>query len=152
VIAKIAGGGMSADYLGRRVEAGDPGGGQVVALKIARHDVRMDERMLQMFLEEGKLIARLVHPSIVRTLEVGGDAEQDYIAMELMLGKTFGAIQDSVAARDVRLSPDIAAWTARVSRTRFTTRTSTPTSRGARSPSCIATSIRQTCSRRSRER
>jgi eukaryotic-like serine/threonine-protein kinase len=72
----------------------------------------MDERMLQMFLEEGRLIARLVHPNIVRTLEVGGDAEQDFIAMELMLGKTFAAIQDSVAARDVRLSPDIAAWTA----------------------------------------
>ena len=102
---------MSAVYLGRRVDPNDASE-QVVALKIARHDVRMDERMLQMFLEEGRLIARLVHPNIVRTLEVGGDADQDYIAMELMLGKTFAAIHDAIAARDVRLSPDIAAWTA----------------------------------------
>jgi serine/threonine-protein kinase len=102
---------MSAIYLGRRVEpvADVP---QVVALKIVRHDVRMDERMLKMFLEEGKLIARLVHPNIVRTLEVGGDGEQDYIAMELMLGKTFAAIHDAMFARDLRLNAEIAAWAA----------------------------------------
>jgi serine/threonine-protein kinase len=111
VIAKIAGGGMSAVYLGRRVEpsADIP---TVVALKIVRHDVAKDPRLVQMFLEEGKLIARLLHNNIVRTLEVGGDEEQDFIAMELMLGKTFSAIQDVLAARDARLHSDIAAFTA----------------------------------------
>jgi eukaryotic-like serine/threonine-protein kinase len=109
VIAKIAGGGMSAVYLGRRAEPA-PDIPNVVALKIVRHDVRLDERMLQMFLEEGKLIARLTHPNIVRTLEVGGDAEQDFIAMELMLGKTFAAIHDAITLREVRLNPEIAAW------------------------------------------
>lgn len=113
VIAKIAGGGMSAVYLGRRVgdEAASFDTPKVVALKIVRHDVR-DDRLLKMFLEEGKLIARLVHPNIVRTLEVGGDAEQDFIAMELMLGKTFAAIHDTMAQRGVRLNSDLAAWTA----------------------------------------
>jgi len=125
VIAKIAGGGMSAVYLGRRVEP-DPDStiisrppssgltdrGHVVALKIARHDVAKDDRLVKMFLEEGKLLARLVHPNIVRTLEVGGDAEQDFIAMELMLGKTFAAIHDALVTRGVRLNPEIAAWTA----------------------------------------
>src|SRR6185369_11002975 len=81
-------------------------------LKIVRHDVRMDEQMLRMFLEEGRLIARLVHPNIVRTLEVGGDAEQDFIAMELMLGKTFAAIHDAIVMREVRLNPEIVAWAA----------------------------------------
>jgi serine/threonine-protein kinase len=111
VIAKIAGGGMSAVYLGRRAEPA-PEIPNVVALKIARHELRMDERMLNMFLEEGKLIARLVHPNIVRTLEVGGDAELDYIAMELMLGKTFASIHDAITLREVRLNPEIVAWTA----------------------------------------
>ena len=111
VLAKIAGGGMSAVYLGRRVDP-DPDIPNVVALKIVRHDVAKDPRLVEMFLEEGKLIARLVHPNIVRTLEVGGDAEQDFIAMELMLGKTFAAIHDAITARGVRLGPEIAAWTA----------------------------------------
>jgi serine/threonine-protein kinase len=102
---------MSAVYLGRRV-APAPDIPNVVALKIVRHEIAMNDQYLQMFLEEGRLIARLVHPNIVRTLEVGGDAEQDFIAMELMLGKTFSAIQDAVAARQVRLNPEIAAWTA----------------------------------------
>jgi eukaryotic-like serine/threonine-protein kinase len=103
---------MSAVYLGRSVEPTPNEPPRVVALKIVRHDVRYDERMLNMFLEEGRLIARLVHPNIVRTLEVGADAEQDYIAMELMLGKTFAAVHDAIASRDVRLNADIAAWMA----------------------------------------
>ncbi|MBX3209272.1 MAG: protein kinase [Labilithrix sp.] len=123
VVAKIAGGGMSAVYLGRRVDPDPdfprPGGSaapadksHVVALKIVRHDVAKDERLVKMFLEEGKLLARLVHPNIVRTLEVGSDSEQDFIAMELMLGKPFAAIHDALVARDVRLSPELAAWVA----------------------------------------
>lgn len=103
---------MSAVYLGRKVDTDNASDvPTVVALKIVRHDVR-NEQMLQMFLEEGRLIARLRHPNIVRTHEVSGDAEQDFIAMELMLGKTFAAIHDAIAARDVRLNPEIAAWTA----------------------------------------
>lgn len=111
VIAKIAGGGMSAVYLGRRVEPTFEGP-NTVALKIMRHDIRTDDRLAQMFLAEGKLISRLIHRNIVRTLEVGADAEQDFIAMELMLGKTFSAIQEEVGKRAVRLNPLIAAWTA----------------------------------------
>ena len=102
---------MSAVYLGRRSEPA-PDGPNVVALKIVRYDVAKDARLVNMFLQEGKLIARLVHPNIVRTLEVGGDAEHDFIAMELLLGKTFSAIQDEVVARGLRLNADIAAWAA----------------------------------------
>lgn len=111
VIAKIAGGGMSAVYLARRVEPTFEGP-NIVAVKIMRHDIRTDDRLAQMFLAEGKLISRLIHPGIVRTLEVGADAEQDFIAMELMLGKTFAAIQEEVGARGVRLNPLVAAWAA----------------------------------------
>ncbi len=114
VIAKIAGGGMSAVYLGRRFDP-DPDLPSVVALKIVRHDVAKDDGLVQMFLDEGRLLARLVHPNIVRTLEVGCEAEQDFIAMELMLGKTLGAIHDALAQRGVRLAPEIVAWvTARI--------------------------------------
>lgn len=110
MIAKIAGGGMSAIYLGRRLAPADeiP---SVVALKIMRHDVR-GATFEEMFLAEGRLISRLVHPNIVRTHEVGSDEEQAFIAMELLLGKTFAVIHDTLAARGVRLNPEIAAWAA----------------------------------------
>jgi serine/threonine-protein kinase len=104
---------MSAVYLGRRVESEpEHDGPSVVALKIVNHEVAKDGRLVRMFLEEGRLLGRLVHPNIVRTLEVGGDAEQDFIAMELMLGKTFAAIHDALVARNVRLNAEIAAWAA----------------------------------------
>ena len=102
---------MSAVYLGRHIDS-PADAPNVVALKIARHDTSMDDRLVKMFLEEGRLIQRLVHPNIVRTLEVGAEADQDFIAMELMLGKTFAAVHDTLAARNVRMSPEIAAWTA----------------------------------------
>lgn len=102
---------MSAVYLGRHIDA-PPDQPNVVALKIARHDTSMDDRLVKMFLEEGRLIQRLIHPNIVRTLEVGADADQDFIAMELMLGKTFAAVHDTLATRQVRMSAEIAAWTA----------------------------------------
>jgi eukaryotic-like serine/threonine-protein kinase len=124
VIAKIAGGGMSAIYLGRRVDplAGpvslrppaettpDPSDPSIVALKIVRRDHKSDDRVLKMFEDEGQLLQRLVHPNIVRTLGVGVDEEQSYIAMELMLGTTFAAIHDTCAMRKLRLHVDIATW------------------------------------------
>lgn len=111
VIAKIAGGGMSAVFLGRRVESATEAP-NVVALKVMRYDVGLDAAYRRMFADEARLITRLVHPNIVRTLEVDCDAEQAFIAMELMRGKTFAAIHDAVAARGVRLNPEIAAWAA----------------------------------------
>lgn len=111
VVAKIAGGGMSAIYLGRRVEPpafeGDP---TMVALKIMRHDVRNDARVLKMFLDEGRLLKLLVHPNVVRTLDVIAGEDQGFIAMELLLGTTFAAIQDACVGRGLRLNAGLAAW------------------------------------------
>lgn len=111
VIAKIAGGGMSAIYLGRRVDPPrDENDPAIVALKIVRHELRADDRILTLFREEGRLLERLVHPNIVHTLEASSDAEHSYIAMELLLGATFAQIHDALAAQGKRLSPEIAAW------------------------------------------
>lgn len=111
VVAKIAGGGMSAIYLGRRVDAAKtPNEPNIVALKIVRHELRKDDRVLDLFREEGRLLERLVHPNIVHTLEVGADENHSYIAMELLLGATFAQIHDAIAAQGKRLAPEIAAW------------------------------------------
>lgn len=111
VVAKIASGGMSTIYLGRQVEPGpDPHEPHTVALKVLRHEVRDDPRVLKMFLTEGQLLVRLVHPNIVRTLEVRADDAHGFIAMELMLGQSIAAIQDACVARGLRLNAEIAAF------------------------------------------
>lgn len=105
VIAKIAGGGLSTVYLGRRKDDG-----VVVALKIVRHDLRGDDEVLDMFHDEANLLPRLVHPGIVRTLEVGVGSETAFIAMELLLGVTLGHVLRTCAGKGLGLHPDACAW------------------------------------------
>jgi serine/threonine protein kinase len=108
-VSKIAGGGMATVYLGRTT---DPTVPQAVALKIIRQDLRRDPEILRMFVDEGELLTRLVHPGIVRTYEVAATDEHAYIAMELLLGTTLASVWDTCVARKLRLHPEIAAFIA----------------------------------------
>ncbi len=107
VLAKIAGGGMASVYLGRATDTAH----ETVALKVMRPD-RGDEdtEFVKMFVDEANLLARLRHPAIVRTIEVGVDGGQRYIAMELLLGTTLANIYEECSSRGLRLEPDLVAW------------------------------------------
>jgi serine/threonine protein kinase len=69
-----------------------------------------DEELVKMFVDEANLLARLHHPAIVRTIEVGVDNGQRFIAMELLLGMTLATIWETCALRGLRLEPDLIAW------------------------------------------
>ena len=106
VVAKIAGGGMASIYLGRALDTGD-----VVALKVMRFDrAEEDEELAKMFVDEANLLARLHHPAIVRTIEVGVDNGQRFIAMELLQGMTLASVYEACVARGLRLEPELIAW------------------------------------------
>jgi serine/threonine-protein kinase len=107
VLAKIAGGGMASIYLGRST---DPDR-EMVALKVMRSDrAEEDEQLVKMFVDEANVLARLHHPAIVRTIEVGVDGGQRYIAMELLLGMTLMSIYNACTSRGLRLEPELVAW------------------------------------------
>ena len=107
VVAKIAGGGMASIYLGRSNDAAH----EVVALKVMRSDrAEEDPELVTMFVDEANLLALLHHPAIVRTIEVGVDGGQRYIAMELLLGMTLATVWETCALRGLRLEPDLIAW------------------------------------------
>lgn len=104
VLAKIASGGMASIYLGRAAEG-------VVALKVMRSDKsEEDDELVHMFVDEANLLARLEHPHIVRTIEVGVDQGQRFIAMELLMGMTLANVYEACAARSLRLEPDLIAY------------------------------------------
>jgi eukaryotic-like serine/threonine-protein kinase len=109
VIAKIAGGGMAMVYLGR---ARDPGGDQIAAIKVVRHDLAQDERFVAMFLDEAKVLSRMNHPNISRTLQFGIADDKSFIAMELLLGRTLADMWDACKERKLSLRLDLAAWVA----------------------------------------
>jgi serine/threonine-protein kinase len=83
----------------------------MVALKVMRSDrAEEDDELVKMFVDEANLLARLHHPAIVRTIEVGEDGGQRYIAMELLLGMTLASIYEACVARKLRLEPELVAW------------------------------------------
>ncbi len=108
IVAKIAGGGFSTVYLGK---AGD----EVAALKVMRHDRALDGNAIDMFLDESRVVSRLNHPNVIRTLEFGSDQEHHYIATELLLGHTLLDVWEACVKKKLSLRFDMAAWiTARV--------------------------------------
>jgi serine/threonine-protein kinase len=110
VVVKIAGGGMATVYLGRsRAKNGDE---RLAAIKVIRHELRQDERFVKMFLDEARMLSRLSHPNIAATYEFGTDAEEHFIAMELLVGRTLAEVWDSCKERKLALRVEHAAWIA----------------------------------------
>ena len=104
VLGKIATGGMASIYLGRDTA------GAVVALKVMKPEHNEDDELTKMFVDEANLLAKLVHPGIVQTIEVGVDAGQRYIAMELLLGMPLSSVVRECMARGLKLDPDLVAF------------------------------------------
>src|SRR5689334_919633 len=91
-LAEIGFGGMSEVYL-TVTQGGLAGFQKLVALKLLRRDLAEDEEFRQMFLDEARLCARLNHPNVVQTYDVGEDRGRYYIAMEYLEGQTFERIR-----------------------------------------------------------
>jgi serine/threonine-protein kinase len=71
-----------------------------------------DETYNAMFIDEAKLTARLVHPKIAQTFELGKVDDALFIAMEYVDGIDVLALLREFAARRRRVDPQLAAWIA----------------------------------------
>jgi serine/threonine protein kinase/ABC-type branched-subunit amino acid transport system substrate-binding protein len=87
-IAEIGRGGMSEVFL-TLTQSGLGGFQKLVVVKLLRGDLAEDADFRRMFLEEARLTARLNHPNVVQTNDVGEDLGRYYIAMEYLEGQTF---------------------------------------------------------------
>jgi serine/threonine-protein kinase len=90
LLATLGQGGMADVYLA--VARGPLGFNKLVVLKRLRTQADDEGQTLQMFLDEARLAARLNHPNIVDTYDVGREADSYFIAMEYLDGQPLSRV------------------------------------------------------------
>jgi serine/threonine-protein kinase len=83
---------------------------RLVAIKLIKEDLAARAEYRDMFRDEAGILARLSHPNIVKTLEVGVVGERPFIAMELLLGRSVLDLCEACKERGTTFPMDLAAW------------------------------------------
>ncbi len=89
LIAEIGRGGMSTVYLA--ITRGMAGFDKLFVVKVLRETCSQPEEMTQ-FMSEAQLAARLNHPNVVQSHEVGEDSGRYFIAMEYLDGQPLSRV------------------------------------------------------------
>jgi serine/threonine protein kinase len=85
-LVELGSGGMGDVYLS--VVQGPAGFSKLLVVKRLRTSLAEDPDLLSMFLTEARIAARLNHPNVVQTIEVGFDGARHFIAMEYLDGQS----------------------------------------------------------------
>jgi serine/threonine protein kinase len=110
LVERLAVGGMAELFVA--TAPGEHGFQKKVVIKRLLPHLLADETYNAMFIDEAKLTARLVHPKIAQTFELGKVDDALYIAMEHIDGIDVLALLREFAARRRRVDPHLAAWIA----------------------------------------
>ncbi|RME19717.1 MAG: serine/threonine protein kinase, partial [Deltaproteobacteria bacterium] len=92
---------MAEVFLAR--QTGMKGFEKVVVIKRILPHLAMQERFVQMFLDEARLAARFNHPNIVQIYDLGEENGSYYIAMEYINGEDLRSVVKACAARSERI-------------------------------------------------
>ncbi len=94
--------------MGEVYRAFDPQLGRPVALKVLRPESRMDEGHRSRLLREARILARLSHPAICTIHSVITEEDMDVLVLELVDGRTLGALGRIDAPRAMEIAEAIA--------------------------------------------
>ncbi|WP_437669585.1 protein kinase domain-containing protein [Sorangium sp. So ce131] len=97
-IAKLGRGGMADVFLA--MAHGPASVNKLVVVKRLRNVADEEDRRVLMFMDEAKLAARMSHPNVVQTYEVGGDEDGYFIIMEYLEGQTLKRVMKAVSERE----------------------------------------------------
>jgi serine/threonine-protein kinase len=105
LIASLGAGGMAQVYLA--VASGPAGFNKLLVLKLLRPELAQDRKFFLMFLDEARLAARLNHPNVVQTYEVGEEGDQTFLAMEYLEGQPWSAVLRKLGRGPVPLTAHV---------------------------------------------
>jgi serine/threonine protein kinase len=110
LIERLAVGGMAEVFVA--TAPGEHGFTKKVVIKRLLPALSTDDTYKAMFIDEAKLTARLVHPKIAQTFELGKVTDALFIAMEYVDGIDVLALLREFASKKRRVQPQLAAWIA----------------------------------------
>jgi len=102
LLGALGHGGMADVFLA--VADGPEGFRKLCVLKLLKEEMAHDEEYRAMFLDEARLAARLNHPNIVQTFEVGETHGRLMIAMEYVEGQTANRVRKRLAPEQFPLT------------------------------------------------
>ncbi len=94
ILDEIASGGMATLYLA--ATDGPAGYEKMVALKRIHPHLAKERRFLDMFLDEARLAARIVHPNVCGVIDFGESEGQHFLAMEFLQGVPLSELMRAV--------------------------------------------------------
>lgn len=107
VLFELARGGMGTVYVGRLV--GAHGFDRLVAIKrLTEVDASDQDRAA--FLTEARLTAKILHPNVVQTFELGEHDGAPFLVMQWIEGVSLARLLGRLDQRSERLDPRLAAW------------------------------------------
>ena len=102
LIAELGHGGMADVFLA--VARGPVGFNKLLVIKRLRANLAEDPEFVAMLVDEARLAARLNHPNVVQTLEVGQVGQQYFIAMEYLDGQPLHRVTHRSTRENKKLS------------------------------------------------
>jgi serine/threonine-protein kinase len=107
VVGRLATGGMAEVLLGRL--HGPHGFERPVVIKRILPHLAVDRTMVDMFLDEARIIANLHHPNLIQVHELGREGDELFMAMEFLEGESLSGVCRRLASRGELLDFDVAA-------------------------------------------
>jgi serine/threonine protein kinase len=97
MVREIACGGMATVYLAHK--AGPAGFLQPAAVKVIHPHLARDREFVEMFLDEARIVSCINHPNVCRVLDFGKAEGTYYLAMEYVMGETWGDVLSALKQR-----------------------------------------------------
>ena len=108
VLARLGAGGMAEVLLGYL--EGAAGFGRYVAIKRLLPHFAGDSELATMFVDEGRVLARIRHPNVVAVEDLVDDGQNVFLVLEYLVGESLAGFLSELAKRGLELTPDLAAY------------------------------------------
>ncbi|MFO0590765.1 MAG: PhnD/SsuA/transferrin family substrate-binding protein [Polyangiaceae bacterium] len=105
-LTRLATGGMADIWLAR--EIGTAGMERFIVVKRLLAHLARDPDIVDMFVSEGRFVARLTHPNVVQIHGIGEDEEGYFLVMEYVAGCSASELLTAAAHAEVKIPPNAA--------------------------------------------